>query len=186
MSAIIKSNMDSPMKTKTSLTTIILFFLIFTSQIVFAEERQARVIHHGFGLSAGWVVGNGLLYRHYFGKNFLQGSFAGLIDKEEDEAYLDVSVSYGRYLNTLHYDTVGAPIGLKWIFGGEAVYDEVKNTKDNRLNFGTGIGLDIGSVNVPGLLISFDLIYTVSYAGLSEPEFTTLMLRPAVGVVYNF
>ncbi|MCF6334440.1 MAG: hypothetical protein L3J12_01700 [Spirochaetales bacterium] len=164
---------------------IVICFIMFSHSIGFAEEikKTDKKASGAVGLSAGWVVGNGLIYRLYQGKQMYQVTFAGLIDKDRGEEYLNLSTSYARYLTQA---TPSTPFGLKWIIGGEAVYDKSDNVYDNQINIGTGIGVDIGHVRQAGITISFDLIYTASFTGLKNPKFNALNLRPALGVLYNF
>ncbi len=162
----------------------VICFILFTHSISFAAEtKKDKKATGAVGLNAGWVVGNGLVYRMYQGKQIYQVTFAGLIDKDKGEEYVNLSTSYARYLTQA---SASKPFGLKWIIGGEVVYDKSDNISDNQINIGTGIGVDIGHVMQTGITISFDLIYTASFAGLKNPEFNALDLRPALGILYNF
>lgn len=156
-------------------------FATDTPPVVTQESKSTA--HSAVGLNVGWVVGNGLIYRSYFDKQFFQVTFAGLIDKQEDQEYLNISASYARYLNQFNYKT---PIGLKWVIGGEGVYDQTGNNSDNAINIGSGIGVDIGHVKQTGITISIDLIYTASFIGIKSPKFNALDLRPSFGILYNF
>jgi len=146
------------------------------------------------GLSLGWVVANGLSYRRYFGNQFIQGTFAGAVDKDEDREYVDASLSYGRYLNTFELTEGAFPFGLKFIAGIEAEHDNnrsidiVSNDQiksANELHTGAGFGLDFGNPNRNGLIFSLDIIYTASFRGFSEFEFVRLGLLPSVSIHYN-
>jgi len=163
----------------------VICFIIFAHSISFAAEtkKTEKKATAAVGLNAGWVVGNGLIYRMYQGKQIYQFTFAGLIDKDVGEEYVNLSASYARYLTQV---SASKPFGLKWIIGGEVVYDKSDNVSDNRINVGTGIGVDVGQVMQPGITISFDLIYTASFTGLKGPKFNALDLRPALGLLYNF
>ena len=163
---------------------LIFILALFFSGLVYSKEEQSnQTVNYALGLNAGWVVGNGILFRMYKGKDIYQGTFVGMVNKDSKEAYLNTSVSYAHYLNRFDYKT---PIGLKWVAGGEGVYDDSNNVSNNRINFGAGIGVDIGRVSREGIIISADLIYTLSFKGIRNPEFNALSLKPSVGIAYNF
>lgn len=162
----------------------LLFLSLFSSNIaISAESQDADTINYALGLNAGWVVGNGILFRMYDNKQFYQATFVGLIDKDNDEEYLNASASYARYLNKFNY---GTPVGLKWVSGAEVVYDQYQGRSDNAMNIGSGIGLDVGEVSKQGVVVSIDLIYTASFRGIRRLEFNALSLKPALGIMYNF
>lgn len=149
------------------------------------SEQSNTASRQAVGFNAGWVVGNGLSYRYYLGKQWLQLTFAGTVDRDNEEAYIDLSLSYARYLNTFHLSE-NNPIGLKWVSGIEGVFDEFEGVRDNRVNIGTGFGVDFGKVSASGFVYSLDLIYTAEFVGLRRFEFNSLNLRPTVGIHYQF
>jgi len=147
------------------------------------DNKMKEAPKHAVGFNAGWVIGNGLIYRQYQGRNIYQATFAGLIDKDKNEEYVDVSASYAYYLNKFNFNTT---IGIKAVVGAEAIYDKSDGISDHRVNLGAGIGMDIGNVQKEGVVISFDLFYA---AGFEEPTGTsiqTLSLKSALGLMYNF
>lgn len=156
---------------------------LFNTSVADEKIENTPDIRSAVGLNAGWVIGNGLIYRQYMGKQFFQVTFAGLIDKQEEQEYLNLSASYARYLNQFNFTT---PIGLKWVIGAEGVYDVDNGTTDNQINIGSGIGVDVGNVKRPGITVSADLIYTASFIGIKTPTFNALDLRPSLGILYNF
>ena len=161
----------------------LIFTLFFSANVFSSEEKTKEKPNYALGLNAGWVVGNGILFRMYNNKQFYQATFVGLIDKDSEEEYLNFSLSYARYLNKFDYST---PIGLKWVTGGEIVYDQSDNINNNEINIGSGIGIDVGKIFNDGILISLDLIYTATFKGISALEFNALTLKPSLGIAYNF
>jgi len=170
-------------------------FLIVFCESVFAEE--AKLTHspkQAVGLSLGWVVANGLSYRRYFGTQFVQGTFAGSINKDEDKEYVDASISYGNYLNRFDLNKGQFPMGLKFIAGIEVERDtnrradlvsQEENKSPNELHLGAGLGFDFGNPGRRGILFAMDFIYTGSFRGLSDLEFVRLGLLPSVSIQYN-
>ena len=157
------------------------------------DSTGAEKPRHAVGLSAGWVVANGLSYRRYIGAGFLQGTFVGMIDKEANEEYLDLSLSYGRYLNRFELLEGRHSVGVKMIAGVEAEHEKSATNfyfdrieTNHYINTGLGLGLDVGNPGRRGLLVSFNLIYTASFKGFNAREFTRLRLLPTAGIHFNF
>ncbi|MEK6749329.1 MAG: hypothetical protein AABY83_09005 [Pseudomonadota bacterium] len=151
-------------------------------------EARPPAPEQAIGLSLGWVVANGLSYRQYFGHNYWQGTFAGLVDKEAGNSYLDLSVGFGRYLNRFDLERF-APIGLKMGAGIETEYRKgtqfgVGDGLDRKeLHLGAGFGADIGNPTAHGLILSLDVFYTATFNNMKE--FTKLRLLPSVSIHYN-
>lgn len=146
------------------------------------------------GLSLGWVVANGLSYRRYSGNTFVQATFAGAIDKERDQQYVDASISYGHYLNTFDFGRGRFPIGIKWITGLEFERDLARsrdlvatriNNSPNEIHIGTGVGFDLGNPNHRGMIYSIDVIYTATFRDLKDSQFVRLGILPSVSLHYN-
>lgn len=146
------------------------------------------------GFSLGWVVANGLSYRRYYDSKFIQTTFAGAVNKDDDKEYIDFSISFGHYLNPLVFEPGEMPIGFKFITGLEIERDSNRrsdlvsqdpNKKTDELHIGLGFGLEFGNPGKKGTLYSLDLIYTASYRDLGNLEFVRLGLLPSVSIQYN-
>lgn len=157
-----------------------------------AEQIEpAPTPRYAVGVSLGWVVANGLSYRHYLGPAYVQGTFAGMIDKEADQEYLDISVSYGRYLNQFELGVGHFPVGVKAVGGlelehKEGLFGNRAGEVTNKTHTGLGLGVDFGNPGARGMLFSLDIIYTASFKGFSDWEFVELGLLPSVSAHYNF
>ena len=138
------------------------------------------------GFNMGEVVGNGIVARFYAERSFYQLTYGGYVDKKDDEKYFNVSASYAYYLKKVKASALASPVGLKWVTGGGAVYDNFRGKRTNKINIGTGIGLDFGSVGKTGLIFSLNAIYTLGFDGLRQPEFASLAFEPTLGMLYNF
>lgn len=146
---------------------------------------------YAVGVSLGWVVANGLSYRHYMGPAYVQGTFAGMIDKEADQEYLDMSVSYARYLNQFELGAGRFPVGVKAVGGLElehkqGVFGNDAGQTTNKTHTGVGLGVDFGNPGARGMVFSLDIIYTATFKGFSSWEFIELGLLPSASVHYNF
>jgi len=178
----------------TSILTFVVSFNLVAEEIPKTQSHQPK---HAVGLSLGWIVANGLSYRRYFGANYMQGTFAGTIDKDKDEEYVDVSLSFGRYLNTFDLSDMFFPVGLKVLGGVEIEHDNNRgddlffdndkfdNDDPNEIHFGLGLGLDIGNPTRRGFVVSIDAIYTASFRNFSSFEFVRLGLLPSLSIHYN-
>lgn len=165
---------------------------LFTLALAAQAEEPSNQARSAIGLSAGWIVGNGFLYRHYINDMYVQGTFAGLINKDQGEEYVNATASIGGYLNSRHIKQLGAPVGLLWIGGVDVVYDQHRDAytsmdiSENAVHAGLGLGIEIGQIKQYGLSLSFNMIYTASFNGLSSPEFNALELKPSAALLYNF
>ena len=161
----------------------------------YAEKSQPPpTTQQAIGLSLGWVVANGLNYRRYFDEQFLQITFAGAVNKDEDREYIDFSLSYGRYLNTFDLSEDFYPVGVKFVSGIEVERDtnreadfvsDANQLSANELHLGAGFGLDVGNPKQRGLIVSVNIIYTASFRGLKAREFVRLGMLPSIGIHYN-
>ncbi len=138
------------------------------------------------GFNAGQVVGNGILLRRYFSSSYVQSTLVGYIDKPNDDSYFNFSASYVKYVKIIKKAAINMPVGLKWVTGVGALYNQYQGASNNRIHIGSGIGIDFGSVNQVGLTYSLNLIYTASFEGLTSPTFVTLAPKPTFGILYNF
>lgn len=167
---------------------LILSILLASSHTVQAEEEKASM---AVGFTAGWVVANGLSLRKYFGNGFVQGTFAGFVDKEVGKEYVDASVSFGYYLNHRKIDRFGT-LGIKLVGGVEGEHQKpARNDQDNPdsqsdyLWTGLGLGVDLGNPGREGFLVSLDAIYNAGFKG-KDLVFTKLGILPSAGIHYNF
>lgn len=147
------------------------------------------------GLSLGWIEANGFSYRRYFGKQYIQGTFAAAIDKDVDDEYLDLSFSYARYLQVFEMKDAFLPIGLKIVAGSEverktdrsaAWINSSEDASPDAFHIGFGIGADIGNPLRSGFVVSLNAVYTATYRSLKTLEFVRLGLLPSASVHYNF
>lgn len=155
-----------------------------TSSVKPAAKKSPASL--SIGANIGSVVGNGLIVRSYFKRSFVQFTYAGYLDKIQDEKYFNASASYVRYLKKVKPSPYTSPVGLKWIIGGGAVYDKMRGKSANKIKAGSGFGIDFGAVGEPGFIFSLNAIYTLGFAGLRSPSFETLQFEPTVGALYNF
>ncbi|MDH5376757.1 MAG: hypothetical protein OEX00_00365 [Gammaproteobacteria bacterium] len=170
-----------------------LSFLIL-STFSFADETQSEMPENSIGLSLGWVEATGLSYRSYFGKNFVNLTFAAAIDKDTGSEYVDFSLGFSRYLTVIDSREF-TPMGLRWVIGVETERntDGVSNLVDtgvsrspNAIHTGAGFGIDLGSPMRKGFLFSFSLIYTATFRDFDKQEFVRLGLLPSASIHYNF
>ena len=175
---------------------IILCMLLLSISTVALSEEMAGALKpkHSIGLSLGWVVANGLSYRQYLADDFVQLTFAGAVDKDKDEEYIDASISYSRYLNKFDLNQGRFPVGLKWLTGIELERDidrsqdlvsKTLNVSPNEIHVGSGFGFDFGSPGRRGMIYSFDVIYTASFRDFKNREFVRLGLLPSISLHYN-
>lgn len=168
----------------------------------FADDNEP---HHNaaqaVGFSGGWIGGNGVTYRHYFGDRFLQGTFFGVVSNSASDAYLNAAFSVGAYLHKIEASGIVPPIGLKVLAGADLVLER-QNVEEATLpkggiattrkyNFdmsyyGGGVGLDIGNPGRAGLSFWLAVNYVFAYEGISSPTFDWFGIRPAGGVLYGW
>lgn len=177
---------------KTALT--ILLLLCGSTSFATEEPSYNEEPKQAIGLSLGWVVANGLSYRRYFGTQFIQGTFAGAINKDDDKEYIDLSISYGNYLNKFELQNGLKTVGFKFIGGIEAERDtnrrddlvsQDEEKSPNEFHIGVGFGLDFGNPGRRGVLYGIDLIYTASFRDFKTREFVRLGLLPSISIQYN-
>lgn len=77
--------------------------LSLASPYLAADSTETAPVE-AVGLSLGWIEANGFSYRRYFGAQYIQGTFAASVDKDNDNEYVDVSFSYARYLKVFEVD----------------------------------------------------------------------------------
>ena len=174
---------------------VLIASMTFASIAFAAEHAEVKRPTGAFGANVGWVEANGLIYRKYFGDQYMQVSFAGAYDKTKGEEYFDGSISYARYLNIIDLEDRFFPFGFKFVTGIEAERDadranDIVDNKyletANELHFGAGFGVDIGNPLQRGLSMSVNAIYTASYRDFKNLEFVRLGLLPSIGLHYNY
>ncbi len=160
---------------------------------VLADQSEAAPTAppYAVGVSFGWVVANGLSYRHYLGPSYVQATFAGTVDKEAKEEYVDFSLSYARYLNRFELGAGHFPIGVKAVGGLElehkqGLFGNAPGVVTNKIHTGGGLGIDFGNPGARGIVFSLDLIYTATFKSFRKWEFVELGLLPSSSVHYNF
>jgi len=184
------------MKNFFNIHVVNLLLILSLSTPVFAvADPSASIESNGastaIGLSSGWVVGNGLLLRKHFGRYYAQTTFAGMLNKEEEKEYFDLSVSAGHYFHTMKSNFLVSQIGLKSIIGAE-VFHEKKGLDNpdektrNEIMTGFGIGVEFGKVRRKGIAVSMNVLYTATFSGFKARELTKFGMKPAISAVYNF
>ena len=147
------------------------------------------------GLSLGWIEANGLSYRRYFGAQYIQGTFAAAVDKDNNNEYVDISFSYARYLKVFEMKDLFLPIGLKIVTGAEierntdrsaAWINSSEDASPDALHVGFGIGGDFGNPLRSGFVVSVNALYTATFRSVKALEFVRLGLLPSVSVHYNY
>ncbi|MDH5302085.1 MAG: hypothetical protein OEW58_12055 [Gammaproteobacteria bacterium] len=170
--------------------TLLLATLISLSghHTAFAEEAP----NHSLGLSAGWVGGSGVSYRHYIDDSFVQTNAIATMNKDEYREHFELAISYGQFLSHHQFDDAFAPIASKFLLGIQAVHDAQPNDTNNGMQTsreiysGLGLGLDIINPRRRGMVISLDLYYAAKWIGFSSPELTQLEFLPNAAIRYNF
>jgi len=158
---------------------------------VFAEDATPS---HSLGLTAGWVGGSGVSYRHYFGDSFVQVSGIATMNKAENREHFDAALNYGHYLSFHNLGEGLNPVASKLLFGIEAERegepnDQLSNTEmqvSHKIYTGLGLGLDIFNPRKQGLVVSLDLYYAATFIGFGAPEIDRLELLPNAAIRYNF
>lgn len=173
------------------------FFLIaviFSTNAFATPERSSRP-DGAIGANLGWIEANGLSFRKYLGDQYFQFSFAGTYDRAKGQEYADASFSYAKYLNIYDLSRNVMPIGFKFVTGIEVERDadrsnDIVNSNNldpaNELHVGAGFGIDVGNPLKRGLSVSFNAVYTASFADFKEMEFVRLGLLPSIGVHYAY
>jgi len=166
-------------------------FFLSPTLVVAAVQAQAAKSEQSkadlaVGLNVGEVVGNGLIVRLYSGQAFSQVTYGGYIDRVADDAYFNVSLSYARYLKKISTSANTSSVGLKWLVGGGVIYDNYQGVSANKINAGSGFGIDFGAIDGSGLVFSLNAIYALGFDGLRQPTFASLRFEPSAGILYNF
>ena len=156
-----------------------------------ADEKNMpdiKIANHAFGATISKGLGQGVLYRYYFGDDYYIQN-AGLVGgyKEEDvtNLYLDYSLSIAKYVYSDHVSL----FHVRAILGGEYEYSDESNSETKSSNveriftLASGLGLELGSRKSGGFLMSLDLLYAFEYKDKDNYRFT-----PSVGVsvMYNW
>jgi hypothetical protein len=194
--------MKMPSHRKLRANVLILVLLITFTGVSLADDDSEP--HHdasqAVGFSGGWIGGNGVTYRRYFGDHFLQGTFFGVVSDNANNAYLNAAFSVGTYLHKIEAAGIVPPIGLKVMAGADLVLERESNgdtspingNADNRRSnldmsyYGGGVGLDIGNPGRAGLSLWLAVNYVVAYDGISSPAFDWFGVRPAGGILYGW
>lgn len=182
------------------LVLILGYFLIFNcGQVVGQELLENEKIKHGIGFSGGYILGTGLTYVRYLGPHILQGSFIGDVDQYKTD--FRIGLSYARYIHQVKEPRSLLPVALKFIAGLDIhyqegvvdsdviVYDDALLTENQDAYFfhtGVGLGVDIGNVGKPGLVLSLILTYTLSLEEVNNKREWELSPLPAAGILYNW
>lgn len=182
------------------------FSLFLYMSAVIAQSPQENEIdktRHALGASLGWIVGTGLSYRHYFSNQYIQTTLLASAENlnddiaSNDDVYIDFGFAYGKYL---HVDQPKNwfPIGLKWLAGVEWIYEKNPNCEfdslrqsciqysqaERTMHLGAGIGIDLGRVQMQGLVVSLDLSFLATF---EEGKFEGVHAPwPALSVLYNW
>lgn len=176
--------------------------LLALNHATFADEnftqQQAK---HAIGFSTGWIFGNGVTYRHYFGDQFLQGTFFGIVTGNGDEAYINAAFSGGTYLHKLKASGIIPPMALKVMAGADLVMEKQRvyegssignktsserTVNENRCYYGAGAGIEIGNPGRPGLSLWIAVNYVFAFEGVSSQSFDWFGARPAAGILYGW
>lgn len=187
---------------KIIIACFIVFFLLANVSLAFAEENEvSQSASQAIGFSGGWISGNGVTYRRYFGKHFLQGTFFGVISDNGDNTYINTAFSGGTYLHKLEASDIMPPLGLKIMAGVDLVVDRSRETEfvalpgDNATTrtinedmsyYGAGVGIDFGNPGQPGLSLWVAVNYVFAFEGISSPSFDWFGARPAGGILYGW
>ncbi|MDX1811294.1 MAG: hypothetical protein R3240_05060, partial [Gammaproteobacteria bacterium] len=135
-------------------------WLLFTSIALAEENAVDHAAKQAVGFSGGWISGNGITYRRYFGKHFLQGTIFGVISNNGNNTYVNAALSGGTYLHKLKASGIIPPLGLKLMAGADVVME--RNTEEQSASlgggkistrtlnedmsyYGAGMGIDIGN-----------------------------------------
>ena len=190
--------MDKIMITKRNIKFSIQYLLLnlilsisFCATADSSPNKDNNNANTAIGLSSGWVVGNGLLLRQHFGRYYAQTTFSGMLNKEKEKEYFDLSVSAGHYFHTMKSNFLVSQIGLKSIIGAEVFHekkgiDEPDEKTRNEFLAGFGVGVELGKVRRKGLVVSMNVLYTATFSGFKARELTKFGMKPAISAVYNF
>jgi len=176
--------------------------LLTMTNVSFAKENEShQSATQAVGFSAGWISGNGITYRRYFGKHFLQGTIVGVVSNNADDAYINTAFSAGTYLHKLKASGIFPPLGLKIMAGADLLLERrseaegkspaggstVARTSNHDMSYyGGGVGIDIGNPGRAGLSLWIALNYVFAYDGISSPNFEWFGARPAAGILYGW
>jgi len=172
------------------LQLLILLLTLLLSPYSHATNNHKKA-DYAIGLNTGWVVANGILVRKYVGNYYLQTTFAGLVDRNENQEFIDVSISTGNYFPPINIDFINTNTHIKTVFGFEVKHDKRASRTEsaptsNEINTGFGLGVEFGNIHRNGLVLSANTIYTATFTGFKEWKFSQLGLKPSIGIIYNF
>lgn len=181
--------------------TVVLLLMLALTDVTLADEIEP---HHNasqaVGFSGGWIGGNGVTYRRYFGDHFLQGTFFGVVSNSANDIYLNTAFSVGTYLHKIEAAGIVPPIGLKVMAGADWVLErdsdgdaspigggtDTRRSNLDKSYYGGGVGLDIGNPGRAGLSFWLAVNYMLAYEGISSPAFEWFGVRPAGGMLYGW
>lgn len=165
------------------------------------ENESHHTATQAVGFSGGWISGNGVTYRRYFGYHFLQGTFFGVVSNNGKNTYVNTAFSGGTYLHKLKASGIIPPLGLKIMAGADLVLERrneeegissgggstiTRTINYDKSYYGGGVGIDIGNPGSEGLSLWIAVNYVFAYDGISSPSFDWFGARPAVGILYGW
>ncbi len=193
--------MTRPQIKRLTVISIALLALLGT-QTTAAEEDVHKAAQQAVGFSAGWISGNGITYRRYFGDRFVQATFVGIVSGSASNAYVNTAVSAGTYLHKIPARGILPPVGLKILAGADFLYEknayeqvasdspktvnESGSKEEQQSFYGAGFGLDFGNPGRAGLSLWFTVNYVFAYDGIGEPSFSAFGARPSAGILYGW
>lgn len=172
-----------------------------------AQESEApEEATHGVGFVAGWHGGSGLSYRHYFDGHALQVVFFPAV-VADSSSFLWAGLGWSRVIHswgrrdTRRRELLPGTIGVRMVGGASYRWDrEVQDIGDwdsgqqrfstvrvvtvhHVVHAGTGLGLQLGALGVPGMSIGVDVVLTTEFR---DSEFQSLLPLPALEMVYSW
>jgi len=153
------------------------------------EEVRSNV---AVGISNGWVIGNGFVFRKYIANYYTQATISGFANRKENSEYADLSLTVGHYFHHMKFTSSINNIGIKSILGVEVLHDKTEiddsgnRVTKNSILTGLGLGMEIGNIHNKGVSVSMNILYAATYSGFRSREFTSIALRPSMSAVLNF
>jgi len=198
----ITGNADMSISINRSTVLAAIFLALLMSDPLYALERPSSgVATQAVGFSGGWISGNGITYRRYFGNHFLQGTAVALISNNANDTYVNAAFSAGTYLHRLEASGIVPPLGLKVMAGADMVLERRSSNEAkaspggstvssvsayDKSYYGGGIGLDIGNPGQAGLSFWLAVNYVFAYDSITSPKFEWFATRPAAGILYGW
>ena len=179
---------------------ILMLLLVCSTSAAFGQEMRPQPGNKAFqaiGTSLGFT-GSGIMIRQYIGNMYIQGSGYAIYNQDENNKYADFSISAASYLHYMDLSDYFFPVALKLLGGvdwevGRNERFEGRSVENNYIHTGAGVGLEIGSPNQPGLVVSFDVLYIASIRDGDRKVFTAdfndlvfIEPRPAASIFYNW